>query len=243
MANTHSLDLEAGSSQYASRADTASLSITGDWTIECWVKIEDAPGTGVSYAIVSKYDSTGSNDRSYYIAYTDVADTEYLYAIIDQDGDGVTRDVVRTAYTLTPGTWYHIAITCDVSEATATTFEFFVNGSSIGNGSAVESGNASSVYDSAAPFQIGALHDPQASFFDGQIDDVRVWNDIRTGGEISANYQQELTGSEAGLVGYWKLNNDYTDSQSSGLNDLTGNGTFVTDVPDWGATGNFFAIL
>ncbi len=45
MANTHSLDLELSSSQYASRADTASLSITGDITIEGWIKLESIGNT------------------------------------------------------------------------------------------------------------------------------------------------------------------------------------------------------
>lgn len=62
--NTHALDLESGSTQYASRADTASLSITGDLAIEASIKPESLPTAGNSMVIFSKWD-INSNKRSY----------------------------------------------------------------------------------------------------------------------------------------------------------------------------------
>ncbi len=62
--NTNSIDLEAGSSQYASRADTASLSITGDLSIEAQIKPESLPTVGNSMVIFSKWDESGAT-RSY----------------------------------------------------------------------------------------------------------------------------------------------------------------------------------
>lgn len=62
--NTHALDLEASSSQYASRADTASLSITSDIAIEAYVKLESLPAVGSSMVIASKWNTNG-NIRSY----------------------------------------------------------------------------------------------------------------------------------------------------------------------------------
>ena len=107
--------------------------------------------------------------------------------------------------------------------------EFFVDGSSIGTSGS----GKTSIADKTADFEIGAQDDGSNSF-DGKIDDVRVWSDIRTDAEISNNYQQELIGNEAGLVGYWKLNNGLTD-ETSNNNDLTNNNsvTFSTDVPSW----------
>ena len=40
----------------------------------------------------------------------------------------------------------------------------------------------------------------------GALDDVRLWNSVRLQSEITANKDRELTGVEAGLIGYWKLN-------------------------------------
>ena len=41
--------------------------------------------------------------------------------------------------------------------------------------------------------------------FNGCVSDCRVWNVARTPAEIQANYTNRLTGTEAGLVGYWPL--------------------------------------
>ncbi len=51
--------------------------------------------------------------------------------------------------------------------------------------------------------------------FEGGIDEVRVWNIVRSSAEIAADMGHLLDGDEAGLVAYWQLNE--------------GNGTFLTD--------------
>ena len=41
--------------------------------------------------------------------------------------------------------------------------------------------------------------------FRGSISDVRIWNVVRSGAEIAANYRRRLAGNDTGLLGYWKL--------------------------------------
>lgn len=62
--NTNSLDLESSSSQYASRADTTSLSITGNIAIEAQIKPESLPTVGNTMVFASKWDESGTT-RSY----------------------------------------------------------------------------------------------------------------------------------------------------------------------------------
>lgn len=62
--NTKSLDLEASSSQYAWAADSASLSITGSLSLECWIKPESLPTSGNQMTLMSKWTENG-NQRSY----------------------------------------------------------------------------------------------------------------------------------------------------------------------------------
>src|SRR3990172_7970335 len=76
--NTHSLDLEAGSSQYATAADSASLSITGDISIEINKKFESLPTAGNEMVLVSKWNEN-SDERSYKLT---------VYAISGFFGDG-----------------------------------------------------------------------------------------------------------------------------------------------------------
>lgn len=42
-------------------------------------------------------------------------------------------------------------------------------------------------------------------FLDGDLDEVRVWNVVRTQSEIDANKDQRLNGDEAGLIAYWPM--------------------------------------
>ena len=67
----------------------------------------------------------------------------------------------------------------------------------------------------------------------GELDEVRVWNDVRTEAEINDNMFKELNGDETGLVAYYKMSNGsgttVTDNSSN-----TYNGTMVNmNTNDW----------
>ncbi|WP_019864259.1 LamG-like jellyroll fold domain-containing protein [Methylovulum miyakonense] len=68
-------------------------------------------------------------------------------------------------------------------------------------------------------FAIGGSYLDQAELggFLGQIDEVRIWNIVRTGRQIDATQFSTLKGDESGLVGYWNFDNNT-------FNDQTGNG-------------------
>jgi hypothetical protein len=75
-------------------------------------------------------------------------------------------------YTLSRGTWYHIAVKYQGASGTA---ELFVNGSSIGSGGSLNG----SLYSGGADFVVGGsgnLESPVANHLDGITDDVRVWS-------------------------------------------------------------------
>ena len=222
--NTYSLDLEASSSQYADRADTTSLSITGDLTIEAWVKPESA----AQFSVFSKFKSVG-NLKSYEFS---VVPTSTLRLNISANGADETE--VLSTGTVSTGVWTHVAVSYDASAGTC---EFYINGVWNSQGTSLPT----SINDNASRPTLGARAEDGNLYFDGLIDEVRVWNDIRIDTEILANYNTELVGSESGLVGYWKLNNDYTD-ETANANDLTASGSpvFSTDVPFTEAVGFIF---
>lgn len=70
----------------------------------------------------------------------------------------------------------------------------------------------------------GAKLDSGASFFKGQIDDVRLYNRVLTAAEVSAMYKSgqvtRKTVSNSGLVGYWPLN----EGTGTVAGDSSGNG-------------------
>jgi len=226
MTNTHSIDLELSSSQYLSRADASlvGLEIAGDLTLECWIKVESIATDGS--LIIAAKDNT-ANNRSYQWAYQDVSGVKRFLFSVSDDGSTMTNATLNTTRIVT-GIWHHVAVVYDASAGSAT---FYVDGVAAG---AAQTGLDTSIYNGTAPFTIGAKMSSGSptQFFDGLINDFRVWNDERTVTELRENAGKELVGNEAGLVAYWKFNNSLLDETSNG-NDLTNNGSavFSTDIP------------
>jgi len=87
--NTKSIDFEASSSMYASRADTASLSITADLTLEAYIAPESLPSTNDVMTLISKWDEN-TNLRSYKMDITTVTD------FFGDGGDGALTIAANT---------------------------------------------------------------------------------------------------------------------------------------------------
>jgi len=226
--NTYSINLVKTSSQYLNNTLATFLAdnVT-DATIECWIKTASQPATNTSNQVFALVTSANGNAGFLsIIRYADVSGTKKLRAYFG--GSGATW--AEYEITLSTDTWYHLAIVKD-----STVVTLYVTASSVGSAGA--SGTARDWSTASTGLRLGSGRDVIPSrFWDGKIDDFRIWSDVRTPTEISDNYEQELVGNEAGLVGYWKLNNSLLD-ETSNDNDLTNNNsaTFSSDVPFVGA--------
>lgn len=221
--NTHSLDLEDSSSQYASITDAAQtgLDLSGNATIEAWVKFETTPpSAGDGMSIVTKY--SGASDHGYIFRLANVSGTLRLLWLISANGSSDTNGQVD--WPASAGVWYHIAA---VYTAAGGTVDFYVDTVQQG---AQQSGLSTSIFNNTADFLVGQQE--STFFLDGKIDEVRVWSTTKTSADLLANWKKHLTGSETNLQGYWRFNNDYLD-QTANNNDLTASGSpvFSTDVP------------
>ncbi|MCF7823264.1 MAG: DJ-1/PfpI family protein [Candidatus Marinimicrobia bacterium] len=99
------------------------------------------------------------------------------------------------------GEWSHIAVTyaSDSSEVC-----FYVNGERQETASTVSpSGEIRANADEE--LVIGSTGS-KILMFDGIIDEVRVWNQVRSNSQISTEYKTMLYGSEPGLQAYWPMN-------------------------------------
>ena len=82
---------------------------------------------------------------------------------------------------------------------------------------------------------VGASKGAPNREFTGQIDDVRVYNVVRTPAEIQADFQTTLAGTEPGLVGYWNFDN--ATSGGTSVPDLSPNSN---DMKLDGPNGDFY---
>lgn len=178
--------------------DNASLSTTGRLTLEFDLKLDSLPSAGQDMILLGKWDNNG-NQKSYVViveypnnrmkvVYTEngvVIPGEYTY--------WGTNDAIAT------GEWHRWSV---VINAPASNVDFYKDGVEVPSTAA--NAEATSIFDSTAPFALGANFSGSAArFLDGKLDDVRIWNTVRTAAQINDNKNIELTGSETGLVAYY----------------------------------------
>lgn len=211
--NLSAVNLVAASSQSLSATDSASLSQTGNMTIEFWVNFATTPSSGNFMALVDKWQN-GSNQRSYLVWLYNDSGTLKVQAQIDNLGDGTKSKGVRWPLTPTTSTWYHLAVTITPANNSTSCFELFINGSTQGAGTSFDSSGdgTSSIFNGSNDLYLGG----PSSFLNGILDDVRIWSAVRTGTQINTNKSVRLTGTESNLVAYWP----FDQASSSGL-DLT----------------------
>jgi len=93
------------------------------------------------------------------------------------------------------GTWVHIAVTYDAPSTTLTIYK---------NGAVAASSNAIVPY-AAGPFQLGAFN--TSNFFNGSMDEVRIWNRALCQAEIQNNKDCELNAAgQTGLLSLYHFN-------------------------------------
>lgn len=239
------LDLESTSSQYAGIADASQtgLDLTGDFSINLWMKFESLPANGAEMSLVTK-DNT-STQRNYNTAIYNNAGTYRWY--LDTFGNAGTESTYWN-YNPSVDTWYHIVYTYVVANGVATAGNFYINGVSQG-ASTVASGatNNTSLNNCTAAFQIGVRN--SAGYLDGIIDEVGVIPRVLTSDEIYSLYKtgvKKLNGQvnlnpelestslrgDANLVQYTRFEGNSTATVGN-----TGTDTNITYGTDYGKFG------
>ena len=217
----YALDFD-GSDDYVEIPYSADLN-PALFTIEAWVKVEGGSGTFRSPITSREVFSAGADSRGY-ILYAGSDDQWQFWT----GSGGAAWGQVNSNVAVT-SEWTHVAGSYDGS-----TLRIYVNGELANSAAGSYSANP------VQPLRIGVGGGDVSLgmldfYFNGKIDDVRIWSDERTEEEIQANMHKELAGTESNLVAYYAM----TDSSGTSVPDNTGNehtGTF-NDVPVWVTSG------
>ena len=215
-------------------ADDNSLDMTNALTIEAWI-FANTVGGG-QQTIVSK---TGNTSNGF------VLSTSNGWSSIDFEikNGGAATTISATGIAIENG-WHHIAATYQA----ATGMKIYVDGVAI-NQRAITGGLASN----AQQLTIGAQHDGAGSadsdysnFFNGSIDELRIWNIARTDAQINYTKETPLEGNEVGLAAYYQFNqgtvggnNSSISSVTEAINGLNGVWPIATAFDLSGSTSNF----
>lgn len=227
--NSQSVELHKPN-QYLYALDSQSLSITSSLTIEMWAKFNSIDG---QYGTLATKYGGGSNQRGYWFGYRDESGNKKFESRISSDGSGPNTSVQTLPYNLDTATWYHLVFvytagagTVDVYIATSTQSQHTLAGTM--------SGHQASIKDTTSKFMLGGIEGEEpGTWFDGTMDDVRVWNVARTAAQIDADFKTELAGNEPGLAAYWTFNGGSLEDSTANNNDFTAPQGFTqsTDVP------------
>lgn len=140
--------------------NTASLNPTV-MTIEAWIKADSWAVNSWQNVIVSK-DGWATGDQGYVLRAGANGTLSFNFS-----GGGTWREVT-SAPTMQTGKWYHVAGTYD-----GTTMRAYINGEEVGT-TAYSGSITNGTYDlhiGRAAYTIGGTR-----YFDGEIDEVRMWN-------------------------------------------------------------------
>lgn len=193
--------------------------VQDDFTLEAWIKTTSSlsgnftyEGRGLLYAdVVGGHNDFGSS----------ILNSRLSFSV----GNPPNADIMLTSTSnVATGQWVHVAMT---RKRNTGALQILVNG-------AVEDSNnltqQNSSLSDAASLTIGA-ESGHTLFFVGLLDEVRIWNVVRTPAQITASMHQRLTGNETGLVGYWRF--DDVGGTTALDSSPTGAGARFTGSPAW----------
>lgn len=210
-----------GTSDYITVPDNASLDFT-QFTIEMWVYISSS-GSSYDYKLIGQTNA-GDAQQGFLLG---VTDNKLNFEV--WHGSSPSTNVISTEE-VPVNKWFHLAMSWKAGDY----LKGYINGKQVINTATFNADitNTTPVIIGMAPWY--NLHE---KYFKGYMDEIRIWNAVRTEAEIKANMYKELAGNETNLVTYYKMSNGsgttLTDNQISGTNNGTINGAL------WKASGAF----
>lgn len=164
-------------------------------TLEAWVKTAQTTG---QQGLLNKYSSGSLNGYQMFLLNGELRAWYFRNSSnhVFGGGDGLNGGFIAD------GRWHHLAFVVD-----ATGGRLYVDGEL--RASRAWSG-APGATTTALPFSIGYYNSPVGGYFNGLIDEVRVWNRARSRTELIRDAQAILQGDEPGLIAYYRLDEGRT---------------------------------
>ena len=189
-----------GNDDYLEFADGPQLDRSSELTVAIWVNSRVIPGSGLK-SIVSK-------DTNYEFHLNSSGRINWLW----NDALGTTREFDSTTV-LATDTWYHVAMTYESGNQV-----IYLDGVAVGTRN--YTGDLS-VND--LPLQVGQDQNFPDRFWDGSLDELRIFDQALSGSEVQA-VMAETRPCDAGPVGEWHFDEYGWNGTPGEVVDYSGNG-------------------
>ena len=196
-----------------------------EFSIELWVKPEANFISEEPVSVVSKYHTENFGGQFFGAALS-----IYHYGIYYNNNKfyAQTGGIKATQQgSFETGRWYHVAATFSNSA-----MSLYVDGvlQETVNPTVylVDGGYLSPEYNGDYPIKLGQYvrvgdlgHPGAVNLFSGSVDELRIWNYMRSGQQIKDTKDSELNGNETGLVAYYNFNQGNAGQSNAGVTTLT----------------------
>ncbi|WP_222164840.1 LamG-like jellyroll fold domain-containing protein [Edaphocola aurantiacus] len=196
-----------------------SISGSASRSIEAWIKIPST--TSTTQKVIVDMGSTATGAR-----FTlNVINGQNLR--IEVAGSGVTGLV-----DVTDNNWHHVAVTFNNANAAGTKAKLYVDGVLDAQG------DLTSVNTATGNIRMGSRIDG-LSFFEGSMDEVRVWNTERTAAQILSDKSISYCTIPATLITFYRFNQGTASGANAGLTNAinTANATYSGTLTGFALTG------
>jgi len=196
--NQNALNFD-GSNDYVQTGYTG-ISGNNSRTVEAWIKttVNSDPSTGAAQHVIVDWGTTATGGRfTLNILWGNTLR-------IEVGGSGINGKTV-----LNDGNWHHVAASYDPSA----TYKFCLYVDGVLDTSA---NNTTTVNTTSGNTLIIGKRVDNVNYFEGEIDEVRVWNHARTASQIADLFDKELCPNHSGLVAYFRLNQGTANANNSG---------------------------
>jgi hypothetical protein len=188
------------------------------FTLEIWLK---SSSTHDSWQVILEY---GASWAAGTFGFHSKNQNEIKIDYYERTG---STEAAITITDWTDGKWHHFAGVLDISAKTLTMYMDGVQKAQITTTGVPASLNSN--------LNLGSRNG--SYYYNGSMDEVRIWNVARTQTQIQENMCKKLAGSESGLVAYYQMTNGSGTTLSDNSSN-SNNGTLTNmDDADWVTSG------
>jgi hypothetical protein len=189
--------------------------VQDDFTLEAWIK------TITSFSGTNFYEGNG-------LIYADIGGVanDFGSSILSGKfafGVGNPDTTITSTTMVTTGQWVHVAATRKKSTGA---LQVFVNGQLEASGTVAQTASLT-----ASTIMTFGANSIDGKYFNGVIDEIRIWNVVRTQPEIAGALHKTLTGTEPGLVAYYRL--DESDGMAASDSSASHTSATLSGTANW----------